>query len=66
MNIDEVKGKLSEMTGKLREKWGEPTDDEPQQAKGDRDQIVGLIQQKYGKTREAAEKEVDDFLKSIS
>ncbi|MBC7146290.1 MAG: CsbD family protein [Thioclava marina] len=65
MNWDEIKGNWKELKGKAREKWGELTDDELAQAEGHREQLVGLVQQKYGKTKEAAEKEVDDWFDKV-
>jgi len=65
MNLDEVKGNWNQLKGRAREAWGVLTDDELQQTKGDRDQLVGLIQERYGKTREAAEQEVDEFLNRL-
>ncbi len=44
------------MRGQLKEWWGKLTDDELEQAGGNADQIVGLLQQKYGYTREHAER----------
>jgi uncharacterized protein YjbJ (UPF0337 family) len=57
MNKDIFEGKWKEMHGQIKEWWGELTDDELEQANGNAEQIVGLLQQKYGYTREAAEKE---------
>ena len=59
MNWDQIKGRWTEMKGKAREEWGELTDDELQEARGDREQLIGLVQQKYGKARAEAEQEVD-------
>lgn len=61
MNWDQIKGNWTEFKGKAREKWGELTDDELQEAKGERDQLVGLIQEKYGKAKAEAEKEVEEW-----
>jgi uncharacterized protein YjbJ (UPF0337 family) len=49
------------MKGKIRETWGDLTDDDVDRIAGKRDQLIGKIQEKYGKTREAVEREVDDF-----
>ncbi|AQS46784.1 MULTISPECIES: CsbD family protein [Thioclava] len=65
MNWDQIKGNWNEMKGKARENWGELTDDELQEAAGHREQMVGLIQKKYGKTKEDAEREVDTWSSSI-
>ncbi|GAA0295026.1 CsbD family protein [Rhodovulum tesquicola] len=63
MNMDELKGNWKQVKGRVREAWGVLTDDEVDQVEGNREQLVGLIQSRYGKTREVAEKEVDEFLK---
>ena len=61
MNWDQIAGTWKELTGKARARWGEITDDEWMQAKGDRDQMVGLIQRRYGKAKEEAERELDEW-----
>lgn len=65
MNSDTIEGNWKEWSGKAREKWGELTDDDLQQAKGNREQLEGLIQQKYGKTKDEASREVDEFYGSL-
>jgi len=57
MNKDIFEGKAKEMRGQIKEWWGKLTDDELEQAGGNAEQIVGLLQQKYGYTREHAEEE---------
>ncbi|PTX54343.1 uncharacterized protein YjbJ (UPF0337 family) [Litoreibacter ponti] len=64
MNWDQIQGNWKEWKGKAQSKWGELTDDELDQAAGEREKIEGLIQQKYGKTKEEAKKEVDAFMAS--
>ncbi|WP_296418703.1 CsbD family protein [Pseudooctadecabacter sp.] len=65
MNWDIAKGKWNEIKGSARERWGELTDDELDEAQGEREQLVGKVQQKYGKTKAEAEREVDDFIASL-
>ncbi|SOC04928.1 CsbD family protein [Rhodobacter maris] len=65
MNTDMIEGKWKELKGSVRAKWGELTDDEIEQVAGEREKLEGLVQQKYGKTKEAAKREVDDFFDSI-
>ena len=62
MNTDQIAGKWKELKGMAKEKWGEITDDEWDRAEGKRDQVVGLIQQKYGRAKADAEREVDEFM----
>ncbi|WP_418593228.1 CsbD family protein [Ponticoccus sp. (in: a-proteobacteria)] len=58
MNWDQIQGKWTQLKGKAREEWGELTDNEIQEARGEREQMLGLIQEKYGRTREEAEREL--------
>jgi uncharacterized protein YjbJ (UPF0337 family) len=62
MNSDVLEGKWKQLRGKVREEWGELTDDELDQIAGRRDQLIGKIQEKYGYTRDEAESQVDRFL----
>jgi len=62
MNEEVLEGKWKQLRGKVREQWGELTDDELDQIAGKRDQLIGKVQEKYGYTREKAKQEVDNFL----
>lgn len=64
MNWDIVKGKWKQITGSAKAQWGKLTDDELQQIDGDREALIGKIQEKYGVAREEAEKEIDDWAKN--
>jgi uncharacterized protein YjbJ (UPF0337 family) len=64
MNWDLIKGKWHEVKGSVRAKWGELTDDEIEELDGNREKMVGKIQQKYGVAKEEAEKQVDEWTKS--
>ncbi|SIT80256.1 CsbD family protein [Pontibaca methylaminivorans] len=61
MNWDEVKGKWKQMKGDVKVKWGELTDDDLDQIDGHREKLIGKIQERYGKARDAAEREVDEW-----
>ncbi len=61
MNWDQIEGNWMQFKGKARENWGELTDDEVAEAKGDREQFIGLLQEKYGKAREEIEQEVAEW-----
>jgi len=62
MNWDQIQGKWTEYKGKAKQQWGEFTDDDLDRISGKRDEIAGLVQQRYGKTREEAERAVDDWM----
>ena len=64
MNADVLKGKWLQLKGKVRSQWGKLTDDELDQINGNSEQLVGLLQERYGYARDRAEREVDTFLDS--
>lgn len=66
MNWDTITGQWKQLRGKVREKWGEITDDEYDQIAGKKDQFVGKLQEKYGYTKERAQQEADDFEKACN
>ena len=43
---------------------GELTNDDLDIIEGKRDQLAGKIQERYGRTKDEAEKEIDDWLNS--
>lgn len=55
MNWDTIEGKWKQVKGNFREKWGDLTDDQLEEAAGKKDQLAGLLQEKYGMTKENAE-----------
>jgi uncharacterized protein YjbJ (UPF0337 family) len=62
MNWDRVQGSWKQMTGKVKEKWGNLTDDDLTQIDGNREQLEGKIQARYGYAKDKAKQEVDDWL----
>jgi uncharacterized protein YjbJ (UPF0337 family) len=61
MNRDILKGRWSEMKGDLKRKYGNVTDDEWMRISGDRDKLIGMLQQRYGRSKEEITREVDTF-----
>jgi uncharacterized protein YjbJ (UPF0337 family) len=64
MNWDQIEGNWQQAKGKVKEKWGELTDDDLTVIKGKRDQLAGKLQERYGYTREQVDKEIDEFCRS--
>jgi len=64
MNWDQIKGMWHLVKGSARAKWGELTDDKIDQIAGNRELMIGKIQEKYGIAKEEAEKQVDEWTKS--
>lgn len=61
MNEDILEGKWKQLRGAVREKWGELTDDDLDRVAGNRDRLMGLLQEKYGWSRDEAQREIDAF-----
>ncbi|MFG6572389.1 CsbD family protein [Sulfitobacter sp. 1A13353] len=61
MNWDRVQGNWKQMKGSVQAEWGKLTDDEIDQAAGDRQMLVGKIQERYGIAKDEAERQVDEF-----
>lgn len=61
MNIheDTIKGAWAELKGEMRKHWGELTDDNLEQAKGEAERLSGLLQKQYGMSVEQARNEID-------
>jgi uncharacterized protein YjbJ (UPF0337 family) len=65
MNWEQVEGKWKQYSGKVQEKWGKLTDSDLQVISGKREQLVGKIQERYGIVKEEAQRQVDDYFKSM-
>ena len=62
MNWDQVLGKWSDVKGKIRQQWGKLTDDDLEQSAGRRERLVGRIQERYGDSKEAIERKLDQLI----
>lgn len=65
MNTDIIKGKWKQLNGKIKAQWGDLTDDDLTIAEGNREYLTGKVQERYGVTRDIAQKQVEDFEKNI-
>ncbi|WP_411837211.1 CsbD family protein [Paracoccus sp. ME4] len=61
MNWDIIQGKWKQLKGATKVKWGELTDDELDQIDGNKDKLAGKLQEKYGWTKDQADREIDDY-----
>jgi uncharacterized protein YjbJ (UPF0337 family) len=62
MNADILKGQWKEIKGEVKQKWGKLTDDDLTQIEGKEEQILGLLQKRYGYAKEKAEEEYKGFI----
>jgi uncharacterized protein YjbJ (UPF0337 family) len=58
---DKVAGAWTQFRGEVRKQWGKLTDDDIEQIKGQRDVLVGKIQQAYGVAKEDANRQIDEW-----
>jgi len=65
MNWDQIKGNWKQFAGKVKEKWGVLTDDDLKVISGKRDQLAGILQERYGYEKEKAETELDEFARAL-
>ena len=65
MNWDQIEGQWKEIMGTVREKWAKITDDDLKLIAGKKDRLLGKLQSHYGKQKEVAEKELDEFIATI-
>lgn len=61
MNWDQIEGKWKQLKGTAKQKWGKLTDDDLDFIGGKRDQLVGRIQERYGISKEEAQRQIEDW-----
>lgn len=62
---DQIAGAWKQARGKVRETWGDLTDDDLEEIAGKRDMLAGKIQQRYGIAKEEANKQIDEWAANI-
>ena len=61
MNSDTLQGKWKQLRGTMKEAFGKLTDDDLLQADGNVDKMQGVLQERYGYTKEQAQTEWNKF-----
>ena len=61
MNKDIVEGNWKQLKGKIKQKWGELTDDDIDQINGNYEILAGRLQETYGLSKEDAERRIKEF-----
>ena len=64
MNWDQIEGKWKQMKGSVKQQWGNLTDDDIDVIAGNRDKLIGKLQERYGIARQEAEKRADDWYRT--
>jgi uncharacterized protein YjbJ (UPF0337 family) len=65
MNWEQIAGNWKQAKGTVKEKWGQLTDDDLTMIAGKRDQLVGRVQERYGIAKEEAEREVNEWERTM-
>jgi uncharacterized protein YjbJ (UPF0337 family) len=65
MDWNRIEGNWKQFKGKIKEKWGDLTDDDIDRMEGNREQFEGKIQEKYGIGKDQAKRNVEDWLKTL-
>jgi uncharacterized protein YjbJ (UPF0337 family) len=65
MNWDIIEGRWKQMKGSLKQQWGKLTDSDFDTLSGSKDQLVGKIQERYGCTKDEAQRQVDDWSRNL-
>lgn len=63
MNTDILSGNWKKLAGKVKQQWGELTDDEIVRINGRQEELIGCLQEKYGYSKQDAENSINDFYK---
>jgi uncharacterized protein YjbJ (UPF0337 family) len=66
MNWDRIEGQWKQLKGSVRERWGKLTDDDLNVIGGKKEQLVGRIQERYGIAKDEAQKQVDEWNKTLA
>lgn len=61
MNWDQIQGNWKQLSGRAKEKWGKLTDNDITESAGRREQLAGLLQERYGYAREEADRVINEF-----
>ncbi|MGC2197021.1 MAG: CsbD family protein [Terriglobales bacterium] len=61
MNWEQAKGQWTQMKGSVRKQWGKLTDDDLDVINGERERLVGKIQERYGIAKEEAERQTANW-----
>ena len=61
MNSDQLAGKWKQLKGSAKEQWGKLTDDDLAMIDGQHDKLQGILQERYGITKEAAAEQIKQW-----
>jgi uncharacterized protein YjbJ (UPF0337 family) len=66
MNWDRIEGDWKQFKGKVQQQWGKLTNDDMDIVEGNRTELLGVIQKRYGVAKDEAERQVDTWMKTLN
>jgi uncharacterized protein YjbJ (UPF0337 family) len=66
MNWDQIEGKWKQLKGSAKQHFGKLTDDDLEQIRGNRDMMIGKLQERYGIAKDQAQKQADQWMAEAS
>lgn len=65
MNTDILSGQWKQIRGKVQQTWGDLTNDDLDRINGKRTELEGVLQERYGYSKDQVSREVDNFLRTL-
>lgn len=65
MTWDELVAEWKQLQGKIQAEWGRLTSDDLAAVEGQRDRLVGKVQERYSVTKEEAQRQVDAWMDQL-
>jgi len=62
MNDDQAQGQWDRFTAKVKQEWGDLTDDEVKKAEGNKEELMARIQEKYGESKEKVARKFNELM----
>jgi uncharacterized protein YjbJ (UPF0337 family) len=59
---NQIKGNWKQFRGEVQKQWGKLTNDDLDQIRGERDKLIGRIQERYGQAKQDVERQVDEWV----
>ncbi len=65
MNWNQIEGQWHQITGQVKSQWAKLTDDDVKNVGGKKDQLIGILQERYGVLKDDAEKQIDLWIEKL-
>lgn len=65
MNWDRIEGQWKQVKGRAQQRWGKLSDDDLDTIEGKREELIGRVQSLYGRKRDEAERDVDEWRRTL-